>query len=153
MNIHTAAQQFSVTRAGERERVADQFCGELTLMPNNTVLAKGFSHNTGHKHSKFDETYLVLQGELTLALLQPGDHGKVEEVHLSQYDSVRIPAGVGHKVVGGSDNNAVFVSCEPYFVPGDEVVVPELESAYDKQPLGLQGELPQVDRRALQAEL
>jgi uncharacterized protein YjlB len=85
--------------------------------------------------------------------MEVGDDGRIQEVQLAQYDSVRIPAGVGHKVIGGSRDNAVLVSCEPHFVPGDEVVVPELESAYSNQASKLLQELPYVDRKALQAEL
>ncbi len=113
-------------RASEYEVIGDEFCGRLRKLPNNTVLAEGFVTNTGHTHAGFAEIYFVIKGSLRMALYYP-DSGQVEELMLGELDSVRIPAGVGHKVIGGSMDNRVMVSCEPAFIPGDEVRCDQLE--------------------------
>ena len=132
MKIKTATEQTrgpEVLRAAGHQVIRDEFCGDVTLLPNRTVLAKGFVRNTGHVHSQFEEIYLVLAGTLKLAL-EHGTGGRIEEIPLQPYDAVRIPPGIGHKVVGGSPDNAVMVSCDPAFVPGDEQRSEALESHY-----------------------
>ena len=108
-----------VFRASEYEVIGDEFCGRLKKLPNNSVLAEGFVTNTGHTHAGFSEIYFVIKGSLHIALYYP-DSGRVEQFVLRELDSLKIPAGIGHKVIGGSPDNRVVVSCEPAFIPGDE---------------------------------
>ncbi len=75
---------------------------------------------------------MVVEGTLTLALHSPCD-GSITEHQLGKYDSMTIPPGVGHKVVGGSPDNAVLVTSQPAFVPGDEKLCEVLEARY-RQP-------------------
>jgi oxalate decarboxylase/phosphoglucose isomerase-like protein (cupin superfamily) len=117
-------------RATEYEVIGDEFCGRLKKLPNNTVLAEGFIANTGHTHAGFAEIYFVIKGSLNMALYYP-DSGLIEELTLGELDSLRIPAGVGHKVIGGTSDNRVMVSCEPAFIPGDEVKCAQLEQRYE----------------------
>jgi len=124
-------RDFKFTPASEYEEIHDEFCGALKLIPGGGVLAKGFTYNRGHVHSKFTEVYMVTEGTLTLVLHSPSD-GSITEHQLSKYDSMTIHPGVGHKVIGGSPDNAVLVTSQPAFVPGDEKPCEVLEARYAK---------------------
>ena len=124
--IINTQNEAKVIRSEEHQVVADQFCGKLTILPNRTVIANGFTSNIGHSHSQFEETYLVLEGHLRMALHNPIT-GVVTEVSLKKLDTVQIPRGTGHKVIGGSPDNCIMVSCDPHFIPGDENLCPQLE--------------------------
>ena len=57
-------------------------------------------------------------------------HQEPNEVELGELDSIKIPAGIGHKVIAWSADNAVIVTCDPVFIPGDEQRCDILESRY-----------------------
>ena len=132
---------YKLVRASDYEVIGDQFCGSLKMIPGVGVLAEGFTSNTGHSHIQFSEVYMILRGTIKLALYTPleGEVDQmtpgivsIDEIELREMDSVTIPAGVGHKVIGGSTDNAVLVTCEPAFVPGDEKRCVILEALYSK---------------------
>jgi oxalate decarboxylase/phosphoglucose isomerase-like protein (cupin superfamily) len=143
---NTQNNEAKVIRSNEHQVVADQFCGKLTVLPNGTVIANGFVNNIGHSHSLFDETYLVLEGDLRMALHNP-ETGIITEVSLKKLDAVRIPRGTGHKVIGGSNDNCIMVSCEPHFISGDEVSCPQLEQRYASTPTNMPAKLNLSDSR------
>jgi mannose-6-phosphate isomerase-like protein (cupin superfamily) len=111
------------------EEIGDQFCGSLKILPGGGVMALGFTTNTGHTHTKFSEVYMVARGTLKIALYSPINN-QTNEVELGELDSIKIPAGIGHKVIGGSADNAVIVTCDPVFIPGDEQRCDILEDRY-----------------------
>ena len=125
---HKGVKPPKVITSADLEQIEDRFCGRLKILPGVGVLAEGLTKSTGHFHTKFDETYTVLSGTLTLALYVPG--GEVHEVTLERQDMVFIPAGVRHKVIGGLHENSVLVTCSPAFVPGDETICDVLEESY-----------------------
>jgi len=143
---NTQNDEAKVIRSNEHQVVADQFCGKLTVLPNGTVIANGFVNNIGHSHSLFDETYLVLEGDLRIALHNPAT-GIITEVSLKKLDAVRIPRGTGHKVIGGSNDNCIMVSCEPHFISGDEVSCSQLEQRYASTPTNMPAKLNLSDSR------
>jgi len=118
-------------RVHNYKEIGDQFCGSLKILPGGGVMALGFVTNTGHTHTKFSEVYMVARGTLKVALYSPIDNA-IQEVELGELDSIKIPAGVGHKVIGGSADNAVIVTCDPEFIPGDEQRCDILEDRYEK---------------------
>ncbi|MFC1609675.1 hypothetical protein ACFL6C_01830 [Myxococcota bacterium] len=113
--------------------LASAFCGILrcalsagTIEGIDQVVAHGLTHSVGHVHRDFDEDYLLACGTLRLALYDTR-HGTTEIVELNAGDRVIIPAGVGHKVLDGSADNQVVVTCVPGFCDGDETVCQQLE--------------------------
>lgn len=123
-------------RAQDYREIGDQFCGSLKILPSGGVMALGFTTNTGHSHTQFSEVYMVTKGTLKVALYSPVDNS-INEVELRELDSIKIPAGVGHKVIGGSADNTVIVTCDPAFVPGDEQRCGILEEHYSKPTVSL----------------
>jgi oxalate decarboxylase/phosphoglucose isomerase-like protein (cupin superfamily) len=125
-----------VIRAARHQTIADEFCGKLTMLPNGGVMAQGFTHNVGHFHTQFEETYFVFAGSLRLALHDPRQ-AEITEIVVEKFDALRIPPGIGHKVIGGTSDNCIMVSCRPSFVPGDETVARELEDRYQRAEVSL----------------
>jgi len=83
------------------------------------ALAIDIRETVAHFHKTFDEIYFVLNGEIALALHDPGT-GKTTEQRLSADELCVISKGVHHKVMNSSAKNRLCVICVPHFDPSDE---------------------------------
>lgn len=131
IDIQKAAQRAEQEQLqpSDHARIGHEFCVSLKRHLRVCVMTRSFTKSTGHSHNQFAEVYVVTKGTLRIALYSPLD-GAVTEVELGELDSITIPAGVSHKVIGGSPDNIVIVTCDPVFVPGDEQFCKVLEGRY-----------------------
>lgn len=132
----SASLEVKVLNGAEALRVDNDFCGslEVVLPPGllqgiDQVKAEGLVRTTGHIHKTFNEDYYVLEGGLKIAFYEP-DKDKVIVEELQKGDRVIIPAGVSHKVIGGSHDNQILVSSVPGFDIDDEIKCDILEDKF-----------------------
>lgn len=83
------------------------------------AVAMNIGQTKAHYHTKFDEIYLVLDGDLTLNLYDP-ETGKTTEQKLTSNELCVITKKIHHKIIEASGNNRLCVITVPGFDVRDE---------------------------------
>ncbi len=75
---------------------------------------------TAHYHNNADETYLVLNGSLTLSLYDPTTRKKWNQ-ELKTNELCFIPKGIHHKISQKEANTKLCVICSPFYDADDDI--------------------------------
>ncbi len=101
-------------------------CGEIReilrageLESYDLALAINIQPTKPHYHSKFTETYFVLDGELTLQTFDPASAKCSEHVLRANELAVIVP-GIHHRITSASPTNRLCVISSPQWMSSDE---------------------------------
>lgn len=101
-------------------------CGEihdiLGLKDNcgfGVAISINIKTTQGHFHQTFDETYFVIDGELSLEIYDPAT-GKTDTYLLKANELCVVSKGLHHKVLKASEKNRICIISFPAFHPDDE---------------------------------
>lgn len=115
-----------INKASDHLVVQSATCGEVHEIlkkgeydPFSVAILFHIKPTTGHYHLTFDETYFVLDGEITVELYDPSS--KKRSTHtLHANELCVITKGIHHKVIQASAQNRLCVIASPPFERGDE---------------------------------
>lgn len=115
-----------IKKASDQVVVQSATCGEVHEIlqrgeygPFSVAILFQIKPTTAHFHLTFDETYFVLDGEITIELYDPISK-KRSTLTLQANELCVITKGIHHKVIKASEQNRLCVIASPPFVREDE---------------------------------
>lgn len=101
-------------------------CGEVHEIlkkgdyePFGVAVCFNIKSTEGHYHQTFDETYFVLDGQITLKIYDPSNQ-KITTHLLNPNELCVVSKGLHHKVINATEKNRLCVISAPPFHADDE---------------------------------